>query len=644
MGLNGVMTNALSGMRVTQAGLEVVSQNISNADSTGYIRRRAVIVEQPLGDTSGFARATGVQRMLDRVVQRQLWNETSGAGYTAARTDILDALDQAFAPPDSSATLGAVFGRFTQSLQQLQGDPSSAALRNSVLTSAQDMAARLRSLSGDVQSLRLEAEAGIAAGVTRVNEVLTQIQAVDSRILNSGDFNSSVSLRDERDRLVTELSRYLDIRTTENEAGGLSIFTASGVSLFSGSTATQLSFDAAASVGADQLWNSDDALRGVGTIRAQNGFGGSTDLIAINAIRSGEIGAYIELRDRTLVQAQNQLDELAASMASALSDREIAGSPVTVGPAAGLEVDIAGLVAGNQITMDYVNSLTGAKGRFTFVRADSAAGVANIAAAGLGSGDNRVVGINFGPPATMASIAADIQTALNGGPLGPGFTVSNPAGTTLRIVDDGAAGTRDVTALVSRPTVATTTSAQPPLAPPPTPQRFAELPFFVDKGVPGGIYTGSFEGAPQMRGLSARIDVNPDLLANRALLVQYNATTPTPQGESTRVDLMYQRLTGQERTFSPQTGIGGTATSWRSTIASFAQRVVETQGNAVESAQRLNDGQQIALKSIQARFTEKSGVSVDQEMSDLVELQNAYAANARIISAVKELMDVLMRM
>jgi CspA family cold shock protein len=66
---------------------------------------------------------------------------------------------------------------------------------------------------------------------------------------------------------------------------------------------------------------------------------------------------------------------------------------------------------------------------------------------------------------------------------------------------------------------------------------------------------------------------------------------------------------------------------------------------AVQAAglQGLNDGQQIALNAIQSRFAEQSGVSVDQEMSDLVELQNAYAANARVISAVKELMDVLLR-
>ncbi len=147
-----------------------------------------------------------------------------------------------------------------------------------------------------------------------------------------------------------------------------------------------------------------------------------------------------------------------------------------------------------------------------------------------------------------------------------------------------------------------------------------------------------------MRGFSARIAVNPDLVADRNRLVQYQTTPMTQQGDSTRPDLLLNRLTTQARYFSPQTGIGGTASAYKSSIANFAQRIVETQSAVISSAQRLDEGQKIALKSVESRFSEKSGVSVDQEMANLVELQNAYAANARVISAVREMMDLLMRL
>ncbi len=257
MGLTGVMSKALSGMRVTQSGLDVVSQNISNADAVGYIRRNANIVEQNLGSTSGGARVAGIDRMLDRVIQRQLWSETAGAGYTSARADFLTGLDQVLGPPDSAQSLGSVFSRFTQSLQQLKGDPSNYTLRTGVLTSAQEMAVKLRDLSAGVQDLRTQAEDAINAGVTRVNELLDDLQNVNRSILDSGSQSDAAPLRDARDRIVTELARYMDVRTTEGPTGSLSVFTSSGVTLFNGIAATRLSFTPAASVSADQLWNAN---------------------------------------------------------------------------------------------------------------------------------------------------------------------------------------------------------------------------------------------------------------------------------------------------------------------------------------------------------------------------------------------------
>ena len=69
----------------------------------------------------------------------------------------------------------------------------------------------------------------------------------------------------------------------------------------------------------------------------------------------------------------------------------------------------------------------------------------------------------------------------------------------------------------------------------------------------------------------------------------------------------------------------------------------ESPNPKVEAAKRLDEGQKIALAAVQSRFQATSQVNVDREMSTLIELQAAYAANARIISTVKEMMDVLMR-
>mgnify|MGYP005753368687 CR=1 FL=1 len=47
--------------------------------------------------------------------------------------------------------------------------------------------------------------------------------------------------------------------------------------------------------------------------------------------------------------------------------------------------------------------------------------------------------------------------------------------------------------------------------------------------------------------------------------------------------------------------------------------------------------------AVEGRFAQVSGVNIDEEMSQLVQLQTAYGANARVMSAVREMMDVLLR-
>ena len=620
MGLSTSLNTAIGGLNATQVGIGVVSQNVANAGTTGYVRRVVSNADSLSGLTIGV-QSTQVQRLLDTIVQSQLWQEASGAAYTSTRAKALSNLDQLYGAPGSDTALDTIFNKFTSALTSLQNDPSSYSLRSQVIDSATLLARQLNTLSNGVQAQRAAAETGISTAVTKVNDLLGALTKVNARIVAAPNDSTTASLKDQRDSILSELSQYVDIKTTQDARGSISVVTGSGTQLFDGQAAVTFSFDAHDGIGADDQWSSDPAKRGVGTITMKTISGGASDAIANNVFRSGEIAANIELRDKTLVQAQAQLDEIAAQMSKALSDREIAGTPATAGAAAGFDVDMSGLQSGNAITLDYKVTPGGQTQRFTFVRVDSAT---SLPASAGGDANNRVVGIDFsGGP---ASVAAQIQAAV-----GSGFTVSN-IGSALRVVDDGAAGTRDVVGLTARPTNTALSSAG----------GTAELPFFVD-GASGAAFTGSYDGGSQTLGYAGRILVNPALVADRSLLTVYDSATPTPQGDATRANLMVDRLTKSQRAITNATGLDGNTATANSTVSNLVQRVVSSQGQAVETAQRLDEGQQVALASIQSRFQETAQVNVDQEMSMLIELQNAYAANARIISTVKEMMDVLMR-
>ena len=618
MGISTSLNTAINGLNATQVGIGIVSQNVANAGTTGYVRRTVSTADSLSGRTVGV-QSTQVQRLLDKIVQHQLWQEASGAAYTSTRASALSNLDKLYGAPGSATALDTVFNKFTNALQALQNDPSSYSLRSQVIDNATQLARQLNTLSSGVQALRSQAENGIATGVAKVNDLLGALSKVNARIVGSPNDSATAALKDQRDLILSELSQYVDIKTTEDARGSVSIVTSSGTQLFDGQAAVTFSFDEHPGLGPEDQWNIDPTQRGVGTIKIRDASGNVSDAIANRIFRSGEIAANIELRDKTLVQAQAQLDEIAAQMAKALSENSLSSTAFPPSPAAptGLDLDLGFDPTRqrlNTLTFDYTPTPPGPTRHFSFVNAP--AGTTLPAST---DPNTTVIAIDFS--AGPASVAAQIQNALdtNGA---TGFTVANPAGSTLRITEPGGR----VAGLGAKTSVLTADAATP------------GMPLFVDAD--NKPFVASYDEATRKTGLAARIAVNADVIKDRSLLV---GPAGTAAGDTTRPKALLNSLTSSVRSFDNSSSPDGSTAQFSGTLTSFVQRVVSSQGQAVEAAKRLNEGQQVALASIQSRFQETSQVNVDQEMSMLIELQTAYAANARIISTVKEMMDVLMR-
>ncbi len=214
MGLTTAMNTSLSGLRVTQSQMDIVSTNIANADSAGYTRRRLNVVQQLTSATTTGVRVDGVTRQLQAQVQKQVRLETAGAAYTDVRAAYAQQLDKMFGAPGQAGSLDSTVNDFAKSLQALTVSPSDYTARTQVLASAQNLASQLNGLTQDIQRMRTGAEAEIAAGVDRVNSLLEQISAIDGKLFVNGNANqNSPGLLDERDRAVDELAGLIDVRT-----------------------------------------------------------------------------------------------------------------------------------------------------------------------------------------------------------------------------------------------------------------------------------------------------------------------------------------------------------------------------------------------------------------------------------------------
>ncbi|MFY9600779.1 MAG: flagellar hook-associated protein FlgK [Pseudolabrys sp.] len=620
MSLTQALNSALSGLQVTQANIAMVAANVANADTPGYTRK--VVNQIATGaNTSIGVRVSDIQREIDLYVQRQLRIENAGASYAETRADMYSQLQNLYGQPGSNTSLESVYNNFTSALQALSTSPDDPGARSAVISSAQLLTQQLNQMSGNVQALRSNAELGIADAVNKANDAMSQIAALNQQIAAStpGD-SATATLMDQRDSYIDQLSKLMDINVVQGDRGQVGIFTNSGIQLV-GAQAGQLSFDAVGTITPASQWSANPSQRGVGTITLIPPDGAPVDLIQDHAIRSGTIAAYLQMRDQDLVQAQNQLDALAAGMASALSDKTTAGTPVSPSPQSGFDIAIGSLSAGNKITINYTDTLTNTPHTMTLVRVDdpSALPLSNTATA---AANDTVFGIDFS--GGMGSVITQINAALSG----TGMTASNPGGTTLEILDDGAANTVEVNSVSATSTVTALAGGT------------AELPLFTDGSSP---YTGAITArGSESIGLAQRIAVNPAVAADPSSLVVFQPGTAA--GDSTRPDFIYQQLTGASLTFSPNTGIGTTAAPFTGSLTTYLRQVISQQGEAATSANNLKQGQDVVLNALQQRFNDTSGVNIDQEMSNLLTLQNSYAANARVLSAVKDMFDALINM
>jgi len=619
MSLTQALSTALSGLQVNQASISIVAANVANADTPGYTRK--VVNQVAIGGSASIGvRVSDIQREIDLYIQRQLRVENAGASYADTRANMYSQLQDIYGQPGADTSLESVYNSFTSALQVLSTSPDDPGARTAVVNSAQLLTQQLNQLSGSVQALRANAELGIADAVNKANEAMSQIASLNGQIAagTPGDA-ATEALQDQRDSYIDQLSQLMDINVIPGDRGQVSIFTSSGTQLV-GAQAAQLSFDAVGTITPNSLWSANPSQRGVGTITLIPPAGAPVDLIQNHSIRSGTIAAYLQMRDQDLVKAQNQLDALAAGMAQALSDKTTAGSPVSSPPQNGFSVDVGNLSNGNTVTVNYTDTATNTPHTITLVRADdpSALPLSNTATA---TANDTVFGIDFS--GGMGSVVTQINAALTG----TGMTASN-SGTVLQILDDGAANTVDVNSLSATATVTSLTSGG------------AELPLFTDGSTP---YTGIITGTgPESRGLAARIAVNPSIVADPSSLIVYQAGTPA--GDSTRPDFILQQLTNASLTFSPNTGIGTVSAPFTGSLTTYLRQVISQQGEAASSADNLKQGQDVVLNSLQQRFNDVSGVNVDQEMANLLSLQNSYAANARVMSAVKEMLDALINM
>ncbi len=615
MSITQALNTALSGLKTTQAGMSLIASNVANAQTPGYVRKTLDVATTTAGDAGSSVRVVGVNRELDQYIQSQLRTETSGGAYADLRANFYSQLQAVYGDPSSSASLESVFSSFTSVVQSLVTSPDSTAARSLVLSNAQVLAQTLNTTTADVQTLRTNAEGGLSDAVATANEAMQKIADLNARLAGKDITNASdAALADQRDSYVDKLSQLMDIRVITNNLNQISVFTNSGVELV-GAKASQLAFNAQGTVNATTLWNSDPTKSNLGTVSIVSPSGTSIDLIANKSIRSGRIAALLDMRDNVLVQAQNQLDGLAATMAQALSNTTVNGSPV----AGGFDIDTVGLLNGNRINLTYTDTGTNTTHNVSIVRVDDPS-VLPLDNGVTADPNDEVVGVDFS--GGLASVVSQLNAQFGGM-----LSFSNPSGTTLEVLDNGGA-TSTMNALSATQTATALANGSPSIA------------LFIDGTNP--FSNAITTNGAQTAGFAGRIAVNAALIGDPTKLTLFGSTTAN--GDPTRPNFIYNQLSSTNFAFLANTGLGNAGTPFTGKMPDYLRQVLSMQGAAAANASSLSEGQDVVVNALQQRLNDAAGVNVDQEMANLISLQTAYGANARVMTACRDMLDMLMKM
>lgn len=222
-GLFATFNVAKRGLFAQQKAIDVTTHNIANANTEGYSRQRAMMETTTPFSMPSVNNAIGpgqlgtgvqisiIQRVRDEFLDYQFRNESSTMGMYEARDRFLSEIESVFNEP-SDKGLSTVIGKFFDSWQELSKQAETSNARTVVAQQANALANELNHTYNQLQKIRSNTQMVIKDTVFQVNNYLDQIDSLNQQIMNvkiSGQEPND--LMDKRDLLVDKLSSEFNI-------------------------------------------------------------------------------------------------------------------------------------------------------------------------------------------------------------------------------------------------------------------------------------------------------------------------------------------------------------------------------------------------------------------------------------------------
>lgn len=629
--MGDMLSTGVTGLLAFQTALDTISNNVSNVNTPGYSVESTNLATTPATPTAQGWIGNGVSvvsvtRSYSDFLDAQTRSATSSYNQFNTTAGLANVINDMFA--STSSGLPASLQSFSRAVQSMANAPSQSSTRQAVLNQATSLISQFQGYQTQLNQLNNQVNTQIQSEASTISSLAQNIASLNKGIMaaqNNGSGQQPLSLLDQRNQLIDQLSKEVSVQTVQQSDGSLSVFIGSGQALVVGAQA--------ATLGATPDQYQSGQL-GISLTTPT----GTTDISG--RLTGGTIGGLLGFRSQLLIPAQNSLGQAAVTLASLVNTQNQAGldqngalgqpllavggpqvlnSSNNTGNASvtGVVSNLGGLTTSNyQLGYDGTNwsLLDTATGASAALSANSAGGVTTLTGAGLTltvtgtaqAGDRFLVEPTGNAVSGLSLLTNDPSKIAAAGPLVASAGSANAGSGTIgsATVPNLAAWTRgNYTIGFSSPTAYTVTDAS-------------------GATVASGNYTS---GTPiTFNGVSVTLTGTP--AANDSFAIKDNANG---SGDNSNA-LKLASILGSKV-------LNGGSESLNDAVNAY----IGTVGLQTSTAQNGATAQQSVMQSATSAQQSLSGVNLNEEAANLVRFQQAFQAAAQVISTSNTLFSSL---
>jgi flagellar hook-associated protein FlgK len=680
MGGIGLLLNTAKDALLTQQfAINVVSHNIANVSTEGYSRQTPVIESKMPAPLSGFVFGRGVElqeilRNTDNFIETRLRERNSDLMAMNEKEVYMSVLEGLF-NESSEGNLSTQFSQFWNSWHDLANNPSGLAERSILYETGFLLAQGFSDLRDDLNLFEQEINMSIDAGIDKINEITSQIAELNNQIIELEVHGSANDLRDQRNTLLNRLSEYIGIRVHSDSDGLLTITTSSGHTLLSKTESYLLVFENG---------------------RVQWEASGGNQLDITEKVTGGKLAGWLDTRDEIIPKYMDELDELAKAFILEVNKFHSQGvglqgfTSVTGAYQAASTSQGMGIPGSSGAGLAFYNGLH--KSTFT--------GEVDLSALAGGLGANETLEIYEGGNTVSVALTAgddidqivtSIQTALDAAEVsitaskatgssgeeylvlthdnasdGSTFGLGRAAGDNDELgldenfmfwVDDGDPGTAPVQTTIhvnSSTTMEDFRDAVNAIG-------IEDIDASITSGRLHITATGgySFYFSDDTSNVLATVGINTFFAGTDALSIEMNAALNSHKeliaagrasssgeivaGDNTNanaiVNLQYQEVSIRRWTYERDS-----TTTWRNvtdTFENYYHYMIGSMGIKSQSIKREKEYNEVIVNQLNEKRDAISAVSIDEEMTNLIKYQHAYATAAKLVSIADEMLEMI---